>query len=53
MDVKSLVSMNSRTPFMLRSPARIQNCPVGDQKMWFAVFRSYFFNSSGPCHSQV
>ena len=29
--VKSLVSTNSSTPFMPLSPARMMNCPVGDQ----------------------
>merc|ERR1719438_563382 len=49
--VKSLVSMNSRTPFMLLSPAKTTNCPVGAQNRWLAVFLSYFFRISGsePC----
>ena len=45
--VKSLVSIYSSTPFMLLSPARIMNWPVGDQNRWLAVFLSYFFRRTG------
>ena len=45
--VKSLVSMNSNTPFMLLRPASTTNCPVGAQNRWLAVFLSYFFRISG------
>ena len=45
--VKSPMSMNSKTPFMVLRPARRMNWPAGLQKRWLAVLRSYFLRRAG------